>query len=889
MNQNPKKILLVASDYGLIQTVRDVLAQPAIALQIGYSHIDGLYALENGEFDVVVVDAGLVNHRDGRATITSLAQINSAIPIIGLAPDPAALNDHGLPANVSIIMPTASGIQQAVLSAAGLQIARQAVPEPVTKITKPLSDVPAVVKLPVTAELPDVTGNSAEKLQTLFALSKSLTEVLDLGEVLNRVVEAARRLTNAEEGMILLPGDESGQLYLRAKVGIDVEVARNFRVKTEDTLAGRVFSSGQPVLIGAQGPQKVKTEYLVNALLYVPIIYEGKPIGVLGVNNKNTETVFDPRHQDLLMNLAAFAAIAIENARVHEEALERTRELQTLVEASHVLNSSLSLEKTLPNICEQLLKVVNVNYAAIHEWDRASNQLKMVAQCHRTLWGAGQGPIIDLSSRLVVQYALDKSASPVITRRDVATPEGEIAYLTRHGVDTIQVVPIIGGEQVLGLIQFSYVRPPLDLPSSETVHRVQLMTLEVLAMLSSQSNLTKPQGMFRVLETANQLTGADWCEVALLSPDRQALTTAVAVGTGIWSNGNPPAVDLAKYPDLASAVETQPVLSKLTDNRKLSAGVKYFLEATQCRSVVAIPFMRRGQTQGVVVMGDSRRSRAITERDIDMGRAVVAQAATALSNAQLLHDLERSFTELKDTQERLVQTARLSAMGELAAVVAHQINNPLTTIMVDSEMMLLDENPDSQNYKSLQAIHRAGKRASGVARRLLAISRPDDPEAPPERIDVVETIQGVLSLVKAHIERDHITIEADLPDEPLPSVWAVQGQLDDIWLNLLLNAHDALMGQENAKMGISASYEPAAQDLQVVVWDNGPGIPEKIINSVFQPFFTTKPVGEGTGLGLHICKQTAERAGGSISVQSAPGQGARFLVLLPVKRGGLDE
>jgi signal transduction histidine kinase len=144
-------------------------------------------------------------------------------------------------------------------------------------------------------------------------------------------------------------------------------------------------------------------------------------------------------------------------------------------------------------------------------------------------------------------------------------------------------------------------------------------------------------------------------------------------------------------------------------------------------------------------------------------------------------------------------------------------------------------------------------------------------------------------LVKAHIERDHIQIVAELPDESLPPVWAVQGQLDDIWLNLLLNAHDALIGCEDAHLGISASYKPNADHLEVQVWDNGPGIPEKIVENVFRPFFTTKPPGEGTGLGLHICRQTAERAGGSISVKSTPGEGARFLVLLPVKRGGNEE
>ena len=891
MNQNTKRILVIASDYGLIRNVRDALTHQSLMLQIGYSHIDGLYALENGDFDAVVVDALMVNHRDGQSTLVKLAQLNHAIPIIGLANDPAMLDGKGAAANISIVVPSDAMIRQSVMLVLGIEAsAPPPIAPPVPKpTTKTLAEPPPPAPLPVSDDMPDVTANSAEKLQTLFSLSKSLTEVLDLSEVLNRVVEAARRLTNAEEGMILLPGDEGGQLYLRAKVGIDVEVARNFRVKTEDTLAGQVFSSGKPILIGAQGPQKVKTEYLVNALLYVPINYEGQCIGVLGVNNKSTEAVFDPRHQDLLMNLAAFAAIAIENARIHEETVEHTRELQTLVEASQVLNSSLSLEKTLANICEQLIRVVNVNYAAVHEWDKTTNQLLTVARFFHTVWNPGHGPIIDLSKRLVVQHALEKSTFPVITRRDASTPEGELEFLDRAGVDTIQIVPIVGGEQVLGIIQFSYVRPPSAMPASEVLQRIQLMTLEVLAMLSSQSNLTKPQGMFRVLENANQLINADWCEVSLLTTDRQSLVTQVAVGVGIWSSLPQPSFDLFHNSDLADSIKSQTIISRRTDTSKMTNGIRQFLEMTHCRSAVGIPLIQRGQPQGIVVFADSRRSRILNERDVDVGRAVVAQASTALSNSYLLHDLERSFTELKDTQERLVQTARLSAMGELAAAVAHQINNPLTTIMVDSEMMLLDEDPASQNYKSLQAIHRAGKRASGVARRLLAISRPNDPESPPERIDVVETIQGVLSLVKAHIERDHIQIVAELPDEPLPPVWAVQGQLDDIWLNLLLNAHDALIGCDDARLGISAAYTPNEDHLQVTVWDNGPGIPEKIKDSVFKPFFTTKPPGEGTGLGLHICRQTAERAGGSISVESSPGKGARFLVLLPVKRGGNEE
>jgi two-component system NtrC family sensor kinase len=87
-------------------------------------------------------------------------------------------------------------------------------------------------------------------------------------------------------------------------------------------------------------------------------------------------------------------------------------------------------------------------------------------------------------------------------------------------------------------------------------------------------------------------------------------------------------------------------------------------------------------------------------------------------------------------------------------------------------------------------------------------------------------------------------------------------------------------------LGISAALAQGGDTIEVVAWDNGPGIPAKIIDEIFRPFFTTKPVGEGTGLGLHICRQTTERIGGSISVESAPDEGTRFLVRLPIKQGG---
>ena len=111
---------------------------------------------------------------------------------------------------------------------------------------------------------------------------------------------------------------------------------------------------------------------------------------------------------------------------------------------------------------------------------------------------------------------------------------------------------------------------------------------------------------------------------------------------------------------------------------------------------------------------------------------------------------------------------------------------------------------------------------------------------------------------------------------------AVKGQLDDVWLNLLLNAHDALAGYTNAVIGIEVDYNADGGRVEIIVWDNGPGIPDEIKTEIFDPFFTTKPVGEGTGLGLHICRQVVERIGGKIWVESEYGTGTRFMIHLPV-------
>lgn len=161
-----------------------------------------------------------------------------------------------------------------------------------------------------------------KELRILYGLGRSVTSLLDLELVLNRVVEAAVYLTGAEEGSLMLIDEESGHLYMRAARGVGEKHARGFRVRVEDSIAGRVLRSGEPIVLGGSRQDdtfKVKTDYFVKALLNVPLKVGDEVIGVLAVNNRDTVRAFSARHLRMLVALADYASISIYNARLYED------------------------------------------------------------------------------------------------------------------------------------------------------------------------------------------------------------------------------------------------------------------------------------------------------------------------------------------------------------------------------------------------------------------------------------------------------------------------------------------------------------------------------------------------------------------------------------------
>ena len=170
-----------------------------------------------------------------------------------------------------------------------------------------------------------------QELETLALIGRKVTAMLDLDEVLTTVVDAAVRLSGAEEGSLLLLDEGTGELYMRASKNFDEEFSTAFRLHTRDSLAGQVIASGNPVILDERAPQKIKTSYLVHSLIYVPLKVRGHIIGVLGVDNRTADRYFDKDDITILHALANYAAIAIENAQLYERSEIERSQFETIL------------------------------------------------------------------------------------------------------------------------------------------------------------------------------------------------------------------------------------------------------------------------------------------------------------------------------------------------------------------------------------------------------------------------------------------------------------------------------------------------------------------------------------------------------------------------------
>ncbi len=305
------------------------------------------------------------------------------------------------------------------------------------------------------------------------------------------------------------------------------------------------------------------------------------------------------------------------------------------------------------------------------------------------------------------------------------------------------------------------------------------------------------------------------------------------------------------------------------------------------RSILSVPLMVHQRAIGVLQMVDEAPDR-FTMHEQQLAESLAAIAGHAIENARLHTRLQQQLELLKRTRDRLVQSEKLAAVGELVAGVAHELNNPLAAAILHAQLLQMRNIPEEFQH-DLQQVVQQSRRASKVVRSLLDFARPRVPERKPLQIN--ELLRSTLELLHYELYTHNIQVVTQFAED-VPVILADPHQLQQVFINLLHNARQSMTkahgcGQLSIFTAVGASQflvdgSVPQQVVRITIQDDGEGIAPELQGRIFDPFFTTKEVGEGTGLGLSICYSIVSEHHGHIWVESQAGQGATFIVEIPV-------
>jgi signal transduction histidine kinase/CheY-like chemotaxis protein len=405
--------------------------------------------------------------------------------------------------------------------------------------------------------------------------------------------------------------------------------------------------------------------------------------------------------------------------------------------------------------------------------------------------------------------------------------------------------------------------------------KVQQLTVLFGVGKSVVSLMDLEELLTRIVEAGVYITGAEEGFLLLVDPDTQDLYLRAGKNLGEWQARG---FRLKVADTLAGqVVKTGKPLRRGGEGTGRDFKVK---TGYMVKSLLHVPLILREQVIGVLSVDNQISDQEFTEDDEYLLSVLADYAAISVQNATLYDELRKSLDELKHSQQELIQSSRLAAVGTLAAGVAHEFNNLLAAISGHAQLTLVSD--DMKEIKqSSKVVVDSVDRAKRITANLLTFASRQEPKM--KLADVVEAVQSPLLLMEKELEKSNIQLVRKF-SKVRPTL-CDSGQISQVCLNLLTNARDAMLPDGGI---LTVEVKEEGDEILIVFSDTGSGIPDEIMEKLFEPFVTTKgPLGggqiPGTGLGLSVSYGIVRNHGGTIKVETEAGKGSTFIVRLPIK------
>jgi PAS domain S-box-containing protein len=402
----------------------------------------------------------------------------------------------------------------------------------------------------------------------------------------------------------------------------------------------------------------------------------------------------------------------------------------------------------------------------------------------------------------------------------------------------------------------------------------ELMVLNSIGQTLTES-LDLTDSIHRTLRQMTELFSLDASSLYLCDEAGLTLRRIAAVGHRSEQGRHIPPV--AMQPELLQHIKSVHATFLSAQGLPIPTVLREAQRKEGLNSAFVVILWSKDRVLGGLVVG-SRTPREFSPADINLLIAVGSQISNAIDRSVLYEETRQAYENLRRTQEQLLHSEKMAAVGQLISGVAHELNNPLTAILGYSQLLLSSGQMPPQGMEYSDKLYKQAQRTHRIVQNLLSFARQHKPER--VAVQLNQILEDTLALRDYDLRLSNIRVHYDLAAD-LPMTAADPHQLQQVFLNLVNNAVDAIL-EHSSEGDLWVSTRAKDERLIVEFKDSGPGV--KDASRVFDPFYTTKPVGKGTGLGLSICYGIISEHGGSISVSNAQPSGACFTIELPYQR-----